>query len=36
MKKVAGILLTILGLIGVIMPILPGWILLIPGLFLLS
>lgn len=36
MKKIAGISLIILGLIGIIIPILPGWLFVIPGLFLIS
>lgn len=36
MRKFAGVCLIILGVIGIIMPIIPGWILLLPGLFLVS
>jgi hypothetical protein len=35
-KILGGILLVILGLIGLLMPIMPGWALLIPGLILLG
>ncbi len=40
MKKVAkfgsGVFLVILGIIGLILPIMPGWVFLIPGLIILS
>lgn len=35
-KIVLGILLTVAGIIGLILPIVPGWLLLIPGIALLS
>jgi preprotein translocase subunit Sss1 len=34
-RKIAGLGLVILGIIGIILPILPGWIFLMPGLILL-
>ncbi|MBI4462924.1 MAG: hypothetical protein HY653_08470 [Acidobacteria bacterium] len=36
LRLVAGIFLTVLGLLGLLLPILPGWIFLIPGLIILS
>ncbi len=35
LRYVAGGLLVLIGLIGLVMPIMPGWVLLIPGLTLL-
>jgi uncharacterized membrane protein YbaN (DUF454 family) len=35
-RIVAGSLLVLVGVLGLILPVLPGWILLIPGLVLLS
>lgn len=32
----AGIGLVVLGIIGLIMPIMPGWVFLIPGLIILA
>lgn len=32
----SGIFLVLLGLVGIILPIMPGWIFLIPGLVILS
>lgn len=32
----AGVGLVIIGLIGLIMPVMPGWVFLIPGLVILS
>jgi uncharacterized membrane protein YbaN (DUF454 family) len=32
----AGVGLVILGIIGLILPIMPGWVFLIPGLLILS
>jgi hypothetical protein len=36
MRISAGIGLSILGVIGLILPIMPGWLFLIPGLVLLA
>jgi len=36
MRIVVGIILVVLGLLGLILPIMPGWVFLIPGLILLS
>ncbi len=36
MRKFAGACLIALGVIGLIMPLIPGWLLLLPGLFLIS
>ncbi len=36
LRLVAGLVLTLLGLVGLLLPILPGWLLLIPGLLLLG
>ena len=35
-RILAGILLVIIGIIGLILPIMPGWIFVIPGLVLLA
>ena len=35
-KMVFGVLLIVWGLIGLILPIVPGWLFLIPGIALLS
>lgn len=35
-KLLSGIGLCILGVIGLILPIMPGWVFLIPGLIILS
>lgn len=35
-KKFAGIVLIIIGIIGLILPIMPGWFFLIPGLMLVD
>ena len=35
-RLVGGVGLVILGIIGLILPIMPGWIFLIPGLIILS
>jgi uncharacterized membrane protein YbaN (DUF454 family) len=35
-RLAGGCLLVLVGLIGVIMPIMPGWIFLIPGLVILA
>ena len=36
LRTVWGFVLVLVGLIGLIMPIMPGWVFLIPGLVLLS
>lgn len=36
LRLVAGIFLTVLGVLGLLLPVLPGWIFLIPGLIILS
>lgn len=40
MKKIAkfasGVFLVLLGIVGLILPIMPGWVFLIPGLIILS
>jgi len=36
LKLLAGFGLCILGVVGLILPIMPGWIFLIPGLIILS
>ncbi|HEY5311012.1 MAG TPA: hypothetical protein VIK18_00790 [Pirellulales bacterium] len=35
-RRVAGVLLVLLGIVGLLMPILPGWLFLIPGAVLLG
>ncbi len=35
-KIVGGIVLILIGIVGLILPILPGWALIIPGMMLLS
>lgn len=35
-RTVLGIALVVLGIIGLILPIMPGWVFLIPGLVILS
>ena len=35
-KMVSGVLLIVSGLIGLVLPIIPGWLLLLPGIALLS
>lgn len=35
-RLIGGIVLTVLGVLGLILPVMPGWIFLIPGLILLS
>ncbi len=35
-KLLSGVGLCILGVIGLILPIMPGWVFLIPGLIILS
>ena len=36
LRTIGGFLLVLVGVIGLILPILPGWIFLIPGLVILS
>ncbi|MCX6734786.1 MAG: hypothetical protein NTZ25_02635 [Candidatus Peregrinibacteria bacterium] len=36
LKFISGIILVLIGLIGLVMPILPGWLFLIPGLILIK
>lgn len=36
LKYASGIGLVILGIIGLILPIMPGWVFLVPGLMILS
>ncbi len=36
MRIVVGIILVVLGVLGLILPIVPGWVFLIPGLIILS
>lgn len=36
LRKVIGILLIAIGILGLIFPIVPGWIFLIPGLIILK
>ncbi|MBI5085435.1 MAG: hypothetical protein HZB13_12655 [Acidobacteria bacterium] len=36
LKILGGVGLVILGIIGIILPIMPGWVFLIPGLVILS
>lgn len=36
LRIIAGLSLVILGIIGLILPIMPGWIFLIPGLIILQ
>ena len=36
LKILSGFGLLLLGIVGIIMPVLPGWIFLIPGLVILS
>jgi uncharacterized membrane protein YbaN (DUF454 family) len=35
-KLISGIFLVLLGIVGLILPIMPGWVFLIPGLVILS
>ncbi|MCC6860715.1 MAG: hypothetical protein IT158_19260 [Bryobacterales bacterium] len=35
-RVVTGLFLTLLGLTGLILPIMPGWVFLIPGLLILA
>jgi len=36
LRIISGFLLVLVGIIGLIMPIMPGWIFLIPGLVILG
>jgi uncharacterized membrane protein YbaN (DUF454 family) len=36
MRTIGGFLLVLVGIIGLILPVMPGWIFLIPGLGILS
>ena len=36
LRTIAGFVLALVGIIGLILPIMPGWIFLIPGLGLLA
>ena len=36
LRIIGGFLLVLLGIVGLIMPIMPGWIFLIPGLMILG
>lgn len=36
LRRIAGVFLVLLGLIGLLMPILPGWLFLVPGAVLLG
>jgi uncharacterized membrane protein YbaN (DUF454 family) len=36
LRRVAGLLLVLLGIVGLLMPILPGWLFLIPGAVMLG
>jgi uncharacterized membrane protein YbaN (DUF454 family) len=36
LELVGGLALVILGIVGLILPILPGWVFLIPGLLILA
>lgn len=36
LKITGGILLILIGLVGLIMPIMPGWVFIIPGLMMLA
>lgn len=36
LRPFLGVLLLILGVIGLILPIMPGWVFLIPGLIILA
>lgn len=35
-RLIGGIVLTVLGVLGLVLPVMPGWIFLIPGLVILS
>jgi hypothetical protein len=35
-KIVSGIVLILIGLVGLVMPIMPGWVFIIPGLVILG
>ncbi|MCA9386890.1 hypothetical protein KC669_02535 [Candidatus Dojkabacteria bacterium] len=36
LRKIVGLALVIIGIIGLILPIMPGWIFLIPGLMMID
>ena len=36
MKKIAGTAMVILGLSGIILPVLPGWVFIFAGIYLIS
>jgi uncharacterized membrane protein YbaN (DUF454 family) len=36
LRLAGGLVLTFVGVLGVVLPVMPGWIFLIPGLMLLS
>jgi uncharacterized membrane protein YbaN (DUF454 family) len=36
LRKIIGIILVIIGIFGLIMPIIPGWLFLIPGMLILN
>jgi len=36
LRRIAGVFLVLLGLIGLLLPILPGWLFLVPGAVLLG
>ena len=36
LRVTGGMVLIVLGLLGLVLPIIPGWVFLIPGLILLS
>lgn len=36
LRLAAGIVLTVIGVLGLLLPVLPGWVFLLPGLVLLS
>jgi uncharacterized membrane protein YbaN (DUF454 family) len=35
-RIIGGILLVLIGIVGLILPIMPGWVFIIPGLMLLA
>ena len=35
-KIISGVVLILIGLVGLIMPIMPGWVFIIPGLIILA
>jgi uncharacterized membrane protein YbaN (DUF454 family) len=36
LRQLSGVFLVIIGILGIILPVMPGWIFLIPGLVILS